>query len=265
MGGVERVETGNLKRACTALEVETEGREGDERFDWQRVGDLRYSFMHWVHTPQQAGPLGFGPSSADPESGEIISADAYIYGAGVDTYANFAADMVQMLNGELSPTDLSSGDNVVAEISKGRARLNEGLSKRTSRQLMQRVADLDSTLPDNAQVQLPKPGDINAADPRSALALKDQNMRLRALDGFAQEYLVDDNMLRAFAGPGRYQPGATPSPDAIKAASPSQWGRYPDPARQLSDTDPTSAENADAMGELDKHARLERFLSLIHI
>ena len=45
-----------------------------KKFVWQRNGDLRYSFMHWVDRPQVQGPLGYGPSSPDPETGEIISA-----------------------------------------------------------------------------------------------------------------------------------------------------------------------------------------------
>src|SRR5690606_11552014 len=52
-----------------------------------RVGDLRRSFVYWVDNPQAAWPLGFGPSYTDPETGEIISGTAYVYGAAVDTYA----------------------------------------------------------------------------------------------------------------------------------------------------------------------------------
>ena len=84
-----RSEPTNLLKACTALEVVTEARPHDDpkKFIWQRNGDLRYSFLHWVDRPQVQGPLGYGPSSPDPETGEIISATAFIYGAALDTYA----------------------------------------------------------------------------------------------------------------------------------------------------------------------------------
>ena len=43
-----------------------------------------------------SAPLGYGPSSADPETGEIVSATLYLYGASLDVYAQFAADSVDM-------------------------------------------------------------------------------------------------------------------------------------------------------------------------
>jgi hypothetical protein len=104
----------DLLKACTALEVVTESRkDGDpSKFTWQRNGDLRYSFLHWIDRPQAQGPLGYGPSSPDPETGEIISASAYIYGAALDTYTKFAADSVRLANGQLSVDDLLSGKTI---------------------------------------------------------------------------------------------------------------------------------------------------------
>src|SRR4029079_18347565 len=67
---------------------------------------------HWVDRPQAAGPLGYGPSSQDPETGEIISASAYIYGAALDIYAKFAVDSVRLANGQLSTDDLLSGKTI---------------------------------------------------------------------------------------------------------------------------------------------------------
>ena len=59
-----------------------------------------------------SAPLGYGPSSADPETGEIVSATLYMYGASLDTYAQFAADSVDLLNGKLSADDLLSGKRI---------------------------------------------------------------------------------------------------------------------------------------------------------
>lgn len=74
-----------------------------------RNGDLRYSFMHWVPKPQPAGPLGFGPSYTDPITGEIFSAGAFIYGAAVDTYAQNAVDIVNLLTGRFGEFDYING------------------------------------------------------------------------------------------------------------------------------------------------------------
>ena len=51
------------------------------RFDKDRVqlGDLRYNVIHMVETLNEDGLLGFGPSVADPETGEIISATTNVY------------------------------------------------------------------------------------------------------------------------------------------------------------------------------------------
>ena len=45
-------------------------------------GDLRYNTMYWVHD-RNDGPLGYGPSYQDPETGETISGTAWVYGAAV--------------------------------------------------------------------------------------------------------------------------------------------------------------------------------------
>lgn len=74
-----------------------------------RQGDLRYSFMHWVAKPQPAGPLGFGPSYADPVTGEIFSASAYVYGGALDTYAQSAVDIVDLINGKTKEFDYENG------------------------------------------------------------------------------------------------------------------------------------------------------------
>jgi hypothetical protein len=74
-----------------------------------REGDLRYSFMAWVPKPQPSGPLGFGPSYGDPVTGELISATAYIYGAALDTYAQNAVDIVNLINGRSKEYEYITG------------------------------------------------------------------------------------------------------------------------------------------------------------
>jgi hypothetical protein len=85
-----------------------------------RIGDLRYNFLYWVDAPQPAGPLGYGPSSAHPETGRIVAGQAFVYGAAVDTYAQRAADMVRLLNGEVTDQDHQNGTDVRVEVGKRR-------------------------------------------------------------------------------------------------------------------------------------------------
>lgn len=84
----------------------------DESKTTARLGDLRYNFMAWVPDRQITGPLGFGPSSADPETGEIVAGMAHVYGAAVDEYANRALEIVRALNGDLTIDKLVSAEDV---------------------------------------------------------------------------------------------------------------------------------------------------------
>jgi hypothetical protein len=80
-------------------------REGQEK----AIGDIRYSYMVWIPQLQLDGPLGYGPSSVDAITGEIFSARAYIYGEAVDTYAQYALDLIKIMNGELTAEDYGYG------------------------------------------------------------------------------------------------------------------------------------------------------------
>src|SRR5262249_7014394 len=107
-GSIDDLDQSHLLQVCTALDQATETLKSDDpkRFTWQRNGDLRYSFLDWVARPQLQGPLGYGPSSTDPETGEIISASAYIYGAALNTYAQTAVEAVNLLNHKISIDDI---------------------------------------------------------------------------------------------------------------------------------------------------------------
>ncbi|HET6150031.1 MAG TPA: zinc-dependent metalloprotease [Polyangia bacterium] len=121
---VDALDKTHLLQACTALDQATEtlAMDNPKRFTWQRNGDLRYSFLHWVDRPQLQGPLGYGPSSADPETGEIISAGAYIYGAALNTYAQTAVDNVRLLNHSISIDDILSGKTIADVVAENSAK-----------------------------------------------------------------------------------------------------------------------------------------------
>lgn len=97
-----------------------------------RVGDLRYSLLAWVHEPHFGVPLGFGPAAADPETGELIQASAFNYGSGIEELAAYAADLVALLNGDLAPDDVISGENVerFVDTMRGRDRSRERTADR---------------------------------------------------------------------------------------------------------------------------------------
>lgn len=97
---------------CAELEYATEQRENeDARFSWERVGDLRYSFFNWVDEFNGYWS-GYGPSAADPLTGQIISGNANFAGTPLRDYSTFGADVVQYINGELDPNDIRYGDHI---------------------------------------------------------------------------------------------------------------------------------------------------------
>jgi len=108
IGGIDNLNFSNQERLCTALEYNL----GSDKFTWQKNGDLRYSFVYWVDRPQRAGPLGFGPSYADPDTGELISGTAYVYGASVDSYAAYATDLIELLAGRTTEEQIIGGDSI---------------------------------------------------------------------------------------------------------------------------------------------------------
>ncbi len=75
----------------------------------ERAGDLRFSQIYYVSEPQLASPLGYGPAAADPVTGEIIQANAFIYGAALETETQFGTDVVNLLNNNISTNELVSG------------------------------------------------------------------------------------------------------------------------------------------------------------
>jgi hypothetical protein len=78
-----------------------------------QIGDLRYNFIYWVTNPHRYSPLGYGPSATDPITGEIFNANAFIYGAALDRYSNYATDLVRMLNGDLKDIDLAQAQQLL--------------------------------------------------------------------------------------------------------------------------------------------------------
>src|SRR5204863_342256 len=67
------------------------------------------------------GPLGYGPPMYDPETGETVSGQAYIYGAALDTYAARSRDLVLLVAGKMSTDNFIKGVNVQDWVSSMRS------------------------------------------------------------------------------------------------------------------------------------------------
>ncbi len=95
-----------------------------------RLGDVRYNFIAYLPKYYDGfALLGLGPSNSDPLTGEVISAGAYLYVYN-DIVAQTTAEQVQLLNGDLDPTDYIDG----VDLSNWQAKHKVGGSARMAAQ-----------------------------------------------------------------------------------------------------------------------------------
>jgi hypothetical protein len=207
----DNLDKAHLAQTCSIMEYQTQGRpDGDDKFTWQRNGDLRYSFFYWVDRPEPTMPLGYGPSSADPQTGEIVSASLYNYGAALDMYAQTSADAVELVNGQIQVDDLLSG-KTIADVLKQTATTH---AARDSKTLTTAARDMATSLLRRGGDQgssrlIPFPGGQQAN-------------KLSLIKGtpLEQEMMTPD-ILAALLPASR--PGEQLTPEQLTKASPVTW------------------------------------------
>ncbi len=211
--GISSLNMANLERACAVLEAESDG-----DFTWQKMGDLRWNFFNWVDKPQAAGPLGIAAMAADPITGELISANANVFGAALDTYAAYAADVVQLMNGDLQLPDLMNGSNVREALRESWRRWDRQMSPERMQEMQDRHAQsrqqfFGGQVPEANRAfydrQHYRGRSLSQEELDQARALPADTSKLRAIMGtpMERELLLNDDMKRALLGPLQYQPG----------------------------------------------------------
>lgn len=91
---------------------DADGKKGKGDRWCYRIGDLRYSMLAYVYQASSGSPLGYGPSASDPVTGEIIQANSFIYGAAIDSYRSFIADVYDLVVGNLTEDEIRTGESV---------------------------------------------------------------------------------------------------------------------------------------------------------
>jgi len=92
----------------------------------KKHGDIRYNFFYWIQEEQMASPLGYGPSAADPDTGEIFYGIAHIYGAPLITYYRYCQDLLDLVTGKLTKDDLLTGQFIADYVAARGAEGDEG-------------------------------------------------------------------------------------------------------------------------------------------
>lgn len=222
---IPAVAYGNLEEACAVLESESLARKAKgedlDVFTWQQLGDLRFSFLNWTAKAELAGPLGYGPSAADPITGEIVSANANIYGASIDTYANWGADVVQLLNGDLSQADIINGTASREHVEGVRARWAQ---KQPAAKVDAFVSLFDSRASRMSDEQYYQRIPVTAMN-RGLDRLRDS--------GIEEEFLLTSETLRLFGQDPEAQRQGRVTNRMLENARPSNWARERVPAEML--------------------------------
>jgi hypothetical protein len=97
---------------CANPVAETDDAACGKRGTRVRAGDIRYHQLNVWPTRMNAAPWGYGPSLADPLTGEIVSAGINIYNATTDSAAQSFLDQIRWINGELSLAELTNAEHV---------------------------------------------------------------------------------------------------------------------------------------------------------
>jgi hypothetical protein len=148
-----------LEQAGAALRFEF--REFDDGGVMRQLGDMRYSFVTWnqdVDTTR--GLLGYGPSTADPRTGEVLSANLNLYNVGMDYYRFLIQDFLEVNGGLSKPDPTLPWEEITCEPGASVAPVAQtSRLKSTLFDEMRRVLDLPEATPDSLETAafLPEP------------------------------------------------------------------------------------------------------------
>lgn len=75
--------------ADNGIDLKFEVKDADAQ---HKFGDIRYSFFNWISADDDQAPLGYGPATAHPLTGEIISANTTMWTSSLQYYLQRMAD-----------------------------------------------------------------------------------------------------------------------------------------------------------------------------
>ncbi len=102
----------DLERICTALEWVSADQEGDARFEYQRVGDIRFNMINGVPDYFTSGWSGLATILPDPTTGEEIHGTANMATWTVDRAAYRYNEAIDAIQGDIELTDVLSGADI---------------------------------------------------------------------------------------------------------------------------------------------------------
>ncbi len=217
VGGPENILLGNLENVCAAMQweelqrgktldpkvAERTGRE--MAFQWQREGDLRYSMSNYINQVQ-GGPWGIAQFGQDPETGEFVANNANYFSNAGDLISQRSVDQLQWTNGDLSDEELMRGQYVRDIVLSNRAANGYDLTD-----------EIKSALAPGNPVshKASNPATSGGSGDRSGsvgvggLTDSEKYEVMFAGSELEREFLITDDILRAFAGPSLFSSAAS--------------------------------------------------------
>ncbi len=202
----------------------------------KRIGDLRYNFLHAVTAPTQVGLYGFGPMSADPLSGRIVTASAYMYVAAMREGANRALNRLEFLAGTRSFRELADARYISNEVKFDRLRDTYWRQGYTEEEAQAIASSLVS-------------GEVQAALDQVGVQKTDQNVTQARLNRLAnhpdiEALLIGDDVKLLFKDPrvGDRYPALTE--DQRERYAPRRWAHGGGVFRQLQERIRADGERA---------------------
>ncbi len=95
----KQIDAAGLKAIKGALAATPHSQLCRNMDETHQFGDLRYNVMHAIPAPAQNSLYGYGPSAADPISGEIIAASAHSYVAAMKIGAEAGLQALEFMAG----------------------------------------------------------------------------------------------------------------------------------------------------------------------
>ncbi len=183
-----------------------------------RTGDIRYNHLYWVDQLTQAGLLGYGPSGTDPLTGEIIYGAAYVYGAEVDSYAQYATDLIRLANGDLTDEDVQNGQYIIDEL-RERLRNEPGRPQARSAALRGKSIDrLDQLIPRKAD----KLRMVKSRGLEEVVGDRTKRQLEKAKQAGLTDFLIDGEV-EYMRSRGKYGPHNPPPAEFDEKLDPTQW------------------------------------------
>ncbi|MFO0663146.1 MAG: hypothetical protein U0174_04295 [Polyangiaceae bacterium] len=93
-----------------------------------RIGDLRYNLFSIIDSPQAQRPWGIMMDAEDPLTGEKIAGSVNQWGSTLDQAAGRVAEIIELLNGGISPENFIEGLDVSEWLATNRAPAGKPMS-----------------------------------------------------------------------------------------------------------------------------------------